>query len=90
MTKDDQHLQQCLSVFFPAYAFSSSSHAAVIEAAFLPTLRKVCAVAVLFPLLYTSGFHTMLVADEYFLTHHHSAVSGAACTFKLTAPRRQR
>lgn len=41
MTKDDQHLQQSLAIFFPAYAFSSSSHAAVIEAAFLPTLRKV-------------------------------------------------
>eukprot|EP00041_Stephanoeca_diplocostata_P027981 m.780788 g.780788 ORF g.780788 m.780788 type:complete len:1081 (-) comp23284_c0_seq2:209-3451(-) len=41
MTKDDQRLQQCLSVFFPAYAFSSTSHAAVLEAAFLPTLRRV-------------------------------------------------
>ena len=41
MTADDQELRQCLSVFFPAFAFSSSAHASIIEAAFLPTLRKV-------------------------------------------------
>eukprot|EP00043_Microstomoeca_roanoka_P013278 m.130069 g.130069 ORF g.130069 m.130069 type:complete len:1089 (+) comp15712_c0_seq3:239-3505(+) len=39
LTTEDVTLRQCLSVFFPAYGFSSRSHQDVIEEAFLPTIR---------------------------------------------------
>lgn len=41
VTADDHRLRQCLRFFFPAYAFSSTTHALVVEDAFMPTLRRV-------------------------------------------------
>ena len=38
-TEEDVRLRQCLSVFFPAFAFSGSMHQETIEEAFLPALR---------------------------------------------------
>mmetsp|Transcript_27773 Transcript_27773/g.83073 ORF Transcript_27773/g.83073 Transcript_27773/m.83073 type:complete len:821 (+) Transcript_27773:1-2463(+) len=76
MTKDDQQLQQCLAVFFPAYAFSASSHAAIIEAAFLPTLRKVSHASRSSPL---HAVKDMVVA-KFFVYHtsQHEGVGVAA------------
>eukprot|EP00039_Didymoeca_costata_P011729 m.166042 g.166042 ORF g.166042 m.166042 type:complete len:1061 (+) comp15270_c0_seq4:169-3351(+) len=39
--EDNQKIMQCLSFFFPAYSFSSSAHASIVEEAFIPMLRKV-------------------------------------------------
>lgn len=44
-TADDLELRQCLSVFFPAFAFGNfKAHSAVIESAFVPTLKTVSTV----------------------------------------------
>ena len=40
-TEEDTRLRQCLSVFFPAFAFSRRAHQEVIESSFFPTLRTV-------------------------------------------------
>jgi condensin complex subunit 3 len=41
-TEEDIHLRQCLSVFFPAFAFGNfAAHSLVVEQAFVPTLRTV-------------------------------------------------
>ena len=39
-TADDERLRQCLSLFFKVFAFSSTSHAMIIEEAFMTTLRQ--------------------------------------------------
>lgn len=40
-TEDDKQLRQCLSVFFPAFAFSSLRNQEVIHEAFYPTLNTI-------------------------------------------------
>ena len=40
-TEEQEYLRQCLSVFFPAYAFSARSHQEDIQSAMLPSLRAV-------------------------------------------------
>ena len=42
-TKEDIRLRQCLHLFFPAYACSSSAHAQLVADAFLGTVRAVLA-----------------------------------------------
>lgn len=39
VNEDNDLLRQCLTVFFPAFAFSSPYHRVVLESAFCPTLR---------------------------------------------------
>ena len=39
-TSDDHKIRQCLNFFFPAFAFSSTTHAMLMDEAFLPTLRQ--------------------------------------------------
>ncbi|XP_005090481.1 condensin complex subunit 3 [Aplysia californica] len=39
MVEEDETLLQCLGIFFPLFAFSSSTNQEVIEEAFLPTLK---------------------------------------------------
>lgn len=40
-TADDNRLRQCLSLFFKVFAFSSTSHAMIVEESFMTTLRQV-------------------------------------------------
>jgi condensin complex subunit 3 len=39
VNKEEEKLRQCLSVFFPAFAFSSPHHRLALETTFIPTLR---------------------------------------------------
>jgi condensin complex subunit 3 len=37
--ESDPVLRQCLSIFFPAFAFSSQAHQLLLESTFLPVIR---------------------------------------------------
>lgn len=75
MTADDERLRQCLSLFFPAFAFSSTSHAMVMEDAFMPTVRRIlCAPK-------TSPLRTVKPGNVIkFFVYHTSQSEGAGRT----------
>jgi Nuclear condensing complex subunits, C-term domain len=64
VNEGDEHLRQCLSVFFPAFAFSSPHHRLALEAAFLPTLHVLGDAPLKSPL---SQVHPLIVAQ--FMLH---------------------
>ncbi|XP_078359066.1 condensin complex subunit 3-like [Oculina patagonica] len=49
-TEDDVNLRHCLGVFFPVFAFASSTNQELVEEAFLPTLKTLFSAPVSSPL----------------------------------------
>lgn len=75
MTADDERLRQCLSLFFPAFAFSSTSHAMIVEEAFMPTIRRILCAPKASPL------HTVKPLGVIkFFVYHTSQSEGAGRT----------